>query len=150
MSQPTRYPPDDPREWLNRARSNLAAARLTKDSEDVYPEDVCFEAQQTVEKAIKAVLLWKQLDVPKVHDIAHLLTLMAGCGIDIPARIAPAAGLTDYAVVARYPDHGPGLSNEDSEAAIDCAEAVLRWAEQMIEPRDEEPEAEGVDEGSQE
>jgi hypothetical protein len=26
---PDRYPPDDPREWLNRARSNLSRARLT-------------------------------------------------------------------------------------------------------------------------
>ena len=24
---PERYPPDDPREWLNRARSNLAMAK---------------------------------------------------------------------------------------------------------------------------
>ena len=27
MSPPDRFPPDDPREWLNRARSNLAMAR---------------------------------------------------------------------------------------------------------------------------
>ena len=27
MKQPERFPPDDPREWINRARSNLAIAR---------------------------------------------------------------------------------------------------------------------------
>jgi HEPN domain-containing protein len=150
MSQTTRYPPDDPREWVNRARSNLATARLTKDSEDVYPEDVCFEAQQAAEKAIKAVLLWQGVAFPKVHDIAQLLTLVIRCGIDLPERIAAAAALTDYAVVARYPDHGPGLSSEDSEEAIECAEAVLQWAEQMIRPATQEPEAEGEDGALQE
>src|SRR6266702_1719074 len=51
---PERFPPDDPREWLNRARSNLARARAK--IPDAYLEDLCFDAQQAAEKAIKAVL----------------------------------------------------------------------------------------------
>ena len=50
-----RLPPDDPREWLNRARSNLARAR--KMIPGVYLEDLCFDAQQGTEKAIKAVFV---------------------------------------------------------------------------------------------
>lgn len=50
-----RLPPTDPREWLNRARSNLAQARVH--SPDVYLEDLCFNAQQAAEKAIKALLI---------------------------------------------------------------------------------------------
>ena len=45
-----RYPPTDPREWLNRARSNLELAK--NDTVGVLPEDLCFEAQQAAEKAI--------------------------------------------------------------------------------------------------
>ena len=44
MNPPERYPPDDPREWLNRARSNLAMAKNRV--EGAYLEDPCFEAQQ--------------------------------------------------------------------------------------------------------
>ncbi len=51
-----RRPPDDPEEWLNRARSNLAQARLGRQPE-VYLEDLCFQAQQAAEKALKALLL---------------------------------------------------------------------------------------------
>jgi len=40
---PERFSPDDPREWLNRARSNLARAKAR--SPDVYLEDLCFDAQ---------------------------------------------------------------------------------------------------------
>ena len=35
-----RLPPDDPREWLNRARSNLARARADIDVPGVYLEDL--------------------------------------------------------------------------------------------------------------
>ena len=46
-----RYPPDDPRERLNRANSSLVIAK--KESDDVYLEDLCFQAQQAVEKEKK-------------------------------------------------------------------------------------------------
>ena len=54
-----RFPPDDPREWLNRARSNLAKAKACV--VDVYWEDLCFDAQQAAEKAIKAVLIHRSV-----------------------------------------------------------------------------------------
>ena len=41
---PERYPPEDPREWFNRARSNLVLA--SAQGEGVYLEDLCFNAQQ--------------------------------------------------------------------------------------------------------
>lgn len=47
-----RFPPDDPREWLNRARSNLAKAKGAYAIHEVYLEDLCFDAQQAAEKAI--------------------------------------------------------------------------------------------------
>ena len=50
MSPPERLPPDDPREWLNRARSNLVRARH-RDA-DVYLEDLCFDAQQAGAEAV--------------------------------------------------------------------------------------------------
>ena len=39
-----RYPPDDPREWLNRAQSNMKRAKT--EIPGVYLEDLCFDAQQ--------------------------------------------------------------------------------------------------------
>jgi HEPN domain-containing protein len=42
-----RLPPDDPREWLNRARSNLALAGHRVSG--VYPKAPCFLAQQVVD-----------------------------------------------------------------------------------------------------
>jgi hypothetical protein len=58
----------DPREWLNRACSNLAMAK--SEMEGVYLEDLCFDAQQAAEKAIKALLIKMGVEFPYIHDIA--------------------------------------------------------------------------------
>ena len=63
MKRPERFPPDDPREWLNHARSNLAMAKNRVP--EVYLEDLCFEAQQAAEKAIKAVMIMRNIEFPK-------------------------------------------------------------------------------------
>jgi hypothetical protein len=48
-----RLAPTDPNEWLRRARSNLARAKNR--IPEACLEDLCFDAQQAAEKAIKAV-----------------------------------------------------------------------------------------------
>src|SRR5437870_10424180 len=77
-----RYPPDDPREWLNRARRNLARAKAKR--KGVYLEDLCFDAQQTAEKAIKALLIKLEVNFPYVHDLADLLTSVEKVGQEVP------------------------------------------------------------------
>jgi len=94
-----RYPPEDPREWLNRARSNLALAKAKR--KGVYLEDLCFDAQQAAEKAIKAFLIKLDVDFPYAHDLAELLTLLEKSGQKIPASVRQAQGLSRYAVFTR-------------------------------------------------
>ena len=96
-----RLPPDDPREWLNRARSNLVLARKTL--ADVYLEDLCFDAQQAAEKAIKAVFIHRGETFPYVHNLKKLLELLEKNGLKIPKYIRQADVLTRFAAEPRYP-----------------------------------------------
>lgn len=99
----TRFPPTDPREWLNRARSNLVQASAGARLAEIYLEDLCFQAQQAAEKALKAVLIALNLRFPYTHDLATLLSLLEQAGEPVPAQLREAARLSGYAVVARYP-----------------------------------------------
>lgn len=56
-------------DWLTRARSDLALARMTKTRAVLY-EHLCFHAQQASEKALKAVLGSHGVPFPKTHDLA--------------------------------------------------------------------------------
>lgn len=125
-----RYPPEDPREWLNRARSNLIQART--EQAGVYLEDLCFNAQQAAEKAIKALLIQRDVEFPYVHDIAQLLTLLERSGVEVPAQVRQAEKLTPFAVFTRYPGVAPPVQREEYEEALALAEAVVRWAEERL------------------
>lgn len=101
MKPPERFPPDDPREWLNRARSNLALAKNR--TPETYLEDLCFEAHQAAEKSIKAVMIAYHIEYPYVHDLARLLSLLEEAGESIPEIVSQAEELTPYALITRYP-----------------------------------------------
>jgi HEPN domain-containing protein len=127
-----RRPPDDPVEWLNRAKSNLARAKTDVSLSRVYVEDLCFDAQQAAEKAIKALLLARNIAFPFVHDLAQLVTVLQQSGQEVPAPVAEAARLTRFAVETRYPSLVEAVTLEDYKRAIAIAEEVVRWVETKI------------------
>ena len=128
---PERFSPDDPREWLNRARSNLARAKAQ--IPDVYLEDLCFDAQQAAEKAIKALLIKREVVFPYVHDLARLVTLLEAVGQEIPAVVRRAENLTRYAAVTRYPGLAEPVTEEHYQEAVTLAEAVVQWVAEHME-----------------
>ena len=130
MKPPERFPPDDPREWLNRARSNLALAKNR--IPDTYLEDLCFEAQQAVEKVIKAVMIRRNIEYPYVHDLARLLLLLEEAGESIPEVVRKAEELTPYAVITCYPGIARPVAVQEYMEAVEIAEAVVQWAEEHL------------------
>lgn len=118
-------------DWLRRARSNLARARQEKPDEVLY-EDLCFDAQQAAEKAIKALLVARGMPFRLVHDIGELLRSAADGGIDVPDQVRAAVELTEYAVEARYPGPFEPVTEAEWRQAVRLAEAVVAWAEAGI------------------
>ena len=127
-----RFPPDDPREWLRRARSNLSQAKGGVQLPEVCLEDLCFQAQQTAEKAMKGVLIALRVRFPYTYDLAELLSLIEQTGQVIPDQIREAAKLSDYAVEAHYPGLAEPVSREEYKEAVTVAELVISWAEGVI------------------
>ena len=125
-----RFPPDDPREWLNRARSNLAHARAI--SPEVCLEDLCFDAQQGAEKAIKAVFICRGEAFPYIHELKKLLGRLQRNGLKIPKYVWEAHELTRFAAVTRYPGKVGSVTPREYRRAIRIATGVLGWAERYV------------------
>jgi HEPN domain-containing protein len=121
--QNERFPPDDPREWLNRARSNLV--RTKEIQPGVYYEDPCFDAQQAAEKALKALLVARDVEVPRTHNLAQVLLLIEQTGVVVPLSIRAATRLSRFAVLSRYPSHGDAVTMADYKEAVAIAETVV-------------------------
>jgi len=129
---PDRSRPDDPIEWLNRARSCLIRAGLVHP--DVYLEDLCFDAQQAAEKSLKAVLLFAGSGFRRMHDIAELISQIERAGVDVPSEVKLSARLNDYAVEARYPGPAEPVTPDEHLDALDLANRVFTWAHALISP----------------
>lgn len=127
-----RLPPDDPREWLNRAKSNLVLAGSIIPGVDF--EDLCFDAQQCAEKAIKGVFIGRGENFPFIHDLEELLGLLQGNGLKIPKYIWEAEELSQFAAKTRYPGVADPVTVRQYRRAVRIATAVLRWAERQMGP----------------
>ena len=124
--QDEKYDVGSPNGWLRRAKSNLIRARQPK-HEEVFWEDLCFDAQQAAEKALKALLLYHKIPFRFVHDIAELLTVLEQNGISFSEEMRAAAELSEYAVEARYPGPMEPVTEDDYKEAVKIAEMVVSW-----------------------
>lgn len=71
--------PGSSTDWLARARSDLAIARMPLPEQAMY-EDLCFHAQQAAEKAIKAVYRAENHTFRYTHDLTELLNRLKNMG----------------------------------------------------------------------
>ena len=121
-----------PKDWIAHAQSDLKMARMGREDGEIMFEQVCFHAQQAVEKAIKAVLLARQVDFPLTHDLEVLMDIGQKAGIEIPKDLLEIDTLTPYAVETRYPGYLEAISEEDVTEAIELAENFLAWARDQL------------------
>jgi len=128
FSRPT---PGTAEDWLSRAKGDLSLAKVPL-PEGGYYEDLCFHAQQAVEKAIKAVYVRYGLSFRYTHDLSELISGLEKGGIPVPRDVKDAEVLTSYAWEARYPGLYEPVTEEEYREAVELAEIVLAWAETRI------------------
>jgi HEPN domain-containing protein len=124
--------PSSPRAWLLRARGNLTLAEKGGRLKGVLFEDLCFNAQQAAEKALKAVCLAQGLDFPKTHSLVHLMDILENSSVKIPKAVRDADVLTQYAVQSRYPGIVEEITRSEYRDALKLAAGVIFWAEKLI------------------
>lgn len=117
-------------DWLRHARSDLALARMRKTSTVLY-EHLCFHAQQSAGKALKAVLIQRGVRIPKSHDLAYLIGLLPA-SVRLPLSVVDLPVPTKYAVQQRYPGETPSLTAKDRRRAAELAQDVVAWATRVL------------------
>ncbi len=124
--------PADAQAWLLRAKSNLNLAKKGGRLKGILFEDLCFNAQQAAEKALKSVCLAKGLEFPKTHSIGHLIDILVAGGVDVPDGVKDADTLTQYAVQSRYPGWAEEVTKEEYRETLKLAARVVFWVDSVI------------------
>jgi HEPN domain-containing protein len=108
-------------EWLRYALNDLIVANHCFN--DLHPkqtEIASYHCQQSAEKALKAFLIYKDIEPPKTHDLKLLCKMCLDIDSSFSGISSPCARLTPYGVTARYPDE---LSPDENMVKIAIHEA---------------------------
>ena len=123
--------------WLEFAKTDLGVAQHLNES--YYPkplEIICYHCQQAAEKAIKALIVFYDIQdgVPKKHNLSFLLMQIKHM-VDIPEKYYDYTdALTPYGVAVRYPNE-LFLEERHVQEALKYASEIVEWAQKMVEQK---------------
>lgn len=124
------------RRWLRQAENDLAFGELAL--REGFHAQACFVAQQTSEKALKALAYHQGERLVLGHSIVELTSRLAPSAPDL-AKLREQAGLLDqYYVATRYPNGLPGgvpfeaFGERQAREAIEAARAFVEVARRGV------------------
>lgn len=122
-------------EWVTKAENDLRNAVHTLEMGHECPTDtVCFHAQQSIEKYLKALLVIEGVDFPRTHELAELAALSP----EDFSRILDEAQqdrMTEYATVTRYPGDYEPISLEEAQEAVEIARRARNEFRKLLPER---------------
>jgi HEPN domain-containing protein/predicted nucleotidyltransferase len=125
-------PPASLAAWLERADDDLLAIENLLAAEHVPWSAVCFHAQQTAEKYLKAVLIARWHRAPRTHKLAELIRDVERNGGGLPDLIAECETLDRWPVDARYPETVPIPTESEGRAAAAAAGRIVVAAKALL------------------
>lgn len=121
-------------EWIAKAEGDYATAgRELRARRRPNYDAVCFHAQQTAEKDLKAFLQENAADFPKTHSLIELLQLVVPLAAGFEWQRDLLIRLERYAVRYRYPGESADL--DEARAAFKAAQAVRKFIRQRLETK---------------
>jgi len=123
------------REWIEKAENDLKTASHTlKLGADGPTDNVCFHAQQCVEKYLKAFLIVLETPFPKTHDVETLVSLLPR-SVHLPLTIEQQRRLTEYATVMRYPGPYGRVTLSEAKGAVTLARRIRSETRKLLEDK---------------
>ena len=119
-------------EWIRHAQADYDAVMHLKTQRLTFIKIICFHCQQTAEKALKAILAYYDEEIPRTHDLMHILEFCEFHCNGILAKFSDEADqLSGFAVVTRYPNEVE-VTEADMFLAITGAEQILEYAKSLL------------------
>jgi len=126
-------------DWLAKAAVDLLVCERLLGQGAAFFETVAFHAQQAAEKSLKALLVARQVEFPKTHDIARLVELVTPGDERLAEALADAAELTPFGVEYRYPGEYAPVTAEAANACVSLARKVHDEMSKQLSSEDVRP-----------
>jgi HEPN domain-containing protein len=127
-------------DWMRHAENDVISARILFEySWPRQTEIAAWHSQQCAEKALKAFLISRDIEPPKIHDLLRLLVLCRNIENDFSMLKSLCKRLTPFGSEIRYPNE---LAADEAiaEAAMEDAQRIYDFCAVKINPliQDEE------------
>ena len=114
-------------DWLKKAKKDLRSANNSLGSGEF--EWATFQLQQAIEKALKAILIKKEKQLVKNHDLVYL-----GNKLSLPENyLNYCKEISPFYTINRYPDIPEiNLTKKNIETYLCWTREILEWCEKQI------------------
>jgi len=121
---------EEARRFMQLADDDAAAFRGLLKLPEVKFRLACFHAQQSIEKLLKAVLIFHGIEYQRTHDLHTLASLLLKHGVTPPCSPEELTRLNPFAVTFRYDDTDiPLIRDTVVEKTVDT---MRRWAGEVV------------------
>ncbi len=118
--------------WISKADHDLGSAKIIYLYLPDYFDTIAFHCQQATEKYIKAILVQREIEFERSHDLIYLLELLPE-DFDVSYdKYKKAVLLNGFSVQIRYPNKIDHMTKEELEEAISIAQEFRIWAIEKI------------------
>ena len=113
----------DTARWLHYAEEDLITAEILLKQLHLPPRQAYWYAQQTTEKALKAFLIFLQIDFPRTDDLNILWNLVPQSW-QFKTVQSDLSNLTGCVADVRYPGNTPEPTKADASITVEQARSV--------------------------
>lgn len=126
--------------WLVKALNDYKTAEklINLPSEEIITDTLCFHCQQSVEKFLKAFLVYHKIDFERVHSLEYLIKLCSTVDTEFEILYEITKDLSDYAIEIRYPDEFYIPSIEEAKEAFNSATKVKDFIFKKLNIKDKD------------
>ena len=112
--------------WLKQAEEERKTAVINFNAKKHF--SAAFWCQQSIEKGLKALLIEKTGNFPKIHDLLRLAQLN-----NAPQNIQALSTLVNPAYTAsRYPDTPKSYHQKECQELLNACKEVLQWTKKNL------------------
>ena len=121
------------RAWVLKAEHDLLNIENNLAAREIPWDTVCFHAQQCVEKYLKVLLISRQIDPPKIHDLTELYALLPdGLLVGFDERLLEE--LNPYSIEGRYPGVWEPVEQGEALRAVEAVRTIRQAIRRILPP----------------
>jgi HEPN domain-containing protein len=133
MSEPSPDEVAEARRWLGEAEEELVVVEVLLADKRSPVRAACFHAHLAAEKALKALVIFRAVPLPKSHDLARLLQLLPSADASRLVR-SDLVRLSPWTIEGRYPADLTEPGDDEVRSLASAAKQVVETARLLVVP----------------